>query len=102
MYFLKIKIGRISWELRSVKDGHPCFVLCILSRGDKGSRVLEHTDLVVTSAVTWKAQIRCIQYVASSSVLDGQTRQITNKPLHVDVEGTRHTPKNNNNNNNNK
>ena len=26
-----IKIGRISWELRSVKDGHPCFVLCILN-----------------------------------------------------------------------
>ena len=26
-----IKIGRISLELRSVKDGHPCFVLCILN-----------------------------------------------------------------------
>ena len=27
-----IKIGRISWELRSVKDGHPCFVLRILKQ----------------------------------------------------------------------
>ena len=27
-----IKIGQISRELRSVKDGHPCFVLCILKK----------------------------------------------------------------------
>ena len=38
---------------------------------------------MATSAVTWHAQIRCIQYVASGSVLDGQTRHTTNKPLHL-------------------
>ena len=45
----------------------------------------------MTSAVTWHAQIRCIQYVASGSMLDGQTRHTTNKPLHLSgVDGTRY------------
>ena len=34
---------------------------------------------------------------STGSKLDGQTRHTTNKHLHVDVEDTRHTPKNNNN-----